>query len=67
MVLCTTVTVMPNHKFGSWREMVMCAAFNVMVFNVWWRRREILMCAAISVMVCYTKGEREGNGDECCS
>ena len=25
------------------------------------------MCGAVSVTVCYREGEREGNGDVCCS
>jgi len=31
------------------------------------RGREMVMGAAVSVMVCYREGEREGNGDGCCS
>ena len=33
----------------------------------WGRGREMVMCAAVSVMVCGRVGEREGNGDVCCS
>ena len=31
------------------------------------RRKEMVMCAAVSVMVPYMVGDKEGNGDVCCS
>ena len=45
----------------------MYAAVSVMVCYSAVRGREMEMCVAVSVMVCYREGEREGNGDVCCS
>ena len=47
--------------------MVMCVAVRNNVRNRVGRRRETVMCVAVSVMVPYMVGDKEGNGDVCCS
>jgi len=47
--------------------MLMCAAVSVTGLYRVGRRMEMVMCAAVGVMVCYSAGEKNGNGDVCCS